>query len=428
MISPERSLSYQCLLEVFYDKKYSKELIDFGCNELKDKSKKAFFTRLFLGTIEEALFLDEAIKRLSKRRIKDIQRSVLVLLRQSLYELFFMNTPEHATVDITVKLCEERKLFKAKGFINAVLRRACEEKEQIQKEIYSDGDEKKRLSYDTSLPLWLVDYLSEVLTSKEIKSSFNNKNKAHSLFLRINKNKIETKEYENILLNKGISAKIIEENNCIMVENPVTIRDLPGFNEGLFYVQDPGGIQAVSALEIGKEDIVVDLCAAPGGKGLLAASFAKNGLVSMRDKSEEKIALIDENARRMGIDNINIKVFSALDIDEDYMGRADVVIADLPCSGLGTLSGKPEIKYRLSMEDIEALSKMQRQMLDIAPLYLKSGGKLMYSTCTIGKKENDDNADYFLEKNPEFKEITRKQILPDFEGRDGFYYALFKKD
>lgn len=175
-------------------------------------------------------------------------------------------------------------------------------------------------------------------------------------------------------------------------------------------------------------DHVIDVCAAPGGKSLHAAELlAGTGLVEARDLSDYKVSLLEENIRRMGLANIRAEKWDATILNEESIGQADVVICDAPCSGLGVVAKKPDIKYHMTKETQKELAILQRQILDVVCAYVKAGGTLMYSTCTISSQENEDNVTWFLEKHPDFSLETEKQFLPKAGKQDGFFLAKMKK-
>lgn len=426
MASAERRLCLNSLLSVFYDGEFSGTLIEICCNKLKEPVKKAFYTRLFLGTLENILLLDEIIAVASKRKTKDIQRIVLNILRQSLYEIYFLDSvPASATVSSALSLCEDKKQFKAKGFVNGVLRSVAREPEKYRKLALSNKDETELLSVTCSLPKWIIEYLENSIDRDKIKTIFNNSIDAGPS-LRVNENKVSYEEYLAILEKNGISTIPRFEAPIIKLKNPAFVPSLPGFLEGYFYVQEVGGVKAIKSANIKPDSFIVDVCASPGGKGLYAAQLAPKGQVSMRDKSDDKINTIKENARRLSVDNIEIKTWDATKIDETIVEKADLVIADLPCSGLGTIKNKPEVKYRLRESDIDSLQALQREILSISKTYVKPNGQILYSTCTVSPKENEENTRWFLDAYKDFSLLNEEQIFPS-DIMDGFYYTLFQR-
>ena len=186
-------------------------------------------------------------------------------------------------------------------------------------------------------------------------------------------------------------------------------------------------MQAVQAAGVQPGWYIIDVCAAPGGKAIHAAQLMEgSGHVQARDLTEYKAELIAENKARCKVENLSVRVWDATVADEQARERADLVIADLPCSGLGVLRGKPDIKYNMSPQQMEELSALQRRILSVVQGYVKPGGRLLYSTCTINRGENEENAAWFAESYPAFRLVSGQQIFPD-EVRDGFYIAVFER-
>ena len=198
------------------------------------------------------------------------------------------------------------------------------------------------------------------------------------------------------------------------------------FNDGFFWVQDISSMLASQGDVIKRKDYCLDVCAAPGGKSLNAALIAADGLVESRDLTTEKVALIEDNIHRLGITNIKTKVWDATVPDEESVNKADILICDLPCSGLGVLGKKTDIRYKIKQDSIEELSKLQHKILDTVHTYIKEGGILVYSTCTINKTENEDTVKWFVEKYPKFKLLSMEQMFPGEVGNDGFFLAKFQ--
>ena len=206
-----------------------------------------------------------------------------------------------------------------------------------------------------------------------------------------------------------------------------SVNAIPQFKDGLFYVQDYSSQLVAYKAGIKADDNVVDVCAAPGGKALHAAEIANNGQVLARDLTDAKVAIINENILRTKADNIKAEKWDATEFDENSENKYDVVIADLPCSGLGIIRKKPDIKYNQTRESLDELVALQAKILDTVCRYVKSGGVLCYSTCTINKDENENQVNNFLSSHSEFKMENSEQLLPD-KDHDGFYICVMKKN
>lgn len=205
------------------------------------------------------------------------------------------------------------------------------------------------------------------------------------------------------------------------------VSNLPGYGEGRFVVQDLGSAMVVEMAGIQRGDYVVDVCAAPGGKATHAAvKTGAGGHVLARDLTEYKVSLIEENMDRLSLTNMEAQVWDATIPDEMLAGRADVVIADLPCSGLGVIGRKSDIKYRVSRESLDEVAQLQRRILSVVHEYVKPGGVLLYSTCTINRAENEENKEWFLSEFP-FEEEEERLMLPGEDGSDGFYMVRMRK-
>ena len=202
----------------------------------------------------------------------------------------------------------------------------------------------------------------------------------------------------------------------------------PYYSAGLYYLQEPSAMTPAARFPVEPGERVLDLCAAPGGKAIhLAEKLSGTGYVEARDLTEYKVALIEENIERSGLDNIEAVCQDATINDEASYEKADILIADLPCSGLGILGKKPDLKSKMTVEMAKGLADLQRQILTVVHNYVKPGGKLLYSTCTINREENEDNTAWFVENFPEFEKIREKQMLPGSDMGDGFYIAEFRK-
>lgn len=411
-----------------------------------EKKERAFLSRLVEGTVERAIELDFIIDRFSKTPVHKMKPVIRNILRMGVYQLKYMDRiPDSAACNESVLLAEKKGFRTLKGFVNGVLRSISREMNNIE---YPDREKNPAayLSITYSLPDWLTkkwlkDYGQD--TAKAMGQAALSDSRTT---LRCNLNKTSPAEYKERLKREGIKA---EEGAylpyAINVSGYDSIEKLPGYREGLFAVQDESSMLAAEAAGVTEGAKVIDLCAAPGGKSLhLAEKLKGTGMISARDLTEKKAARIEENRLRLGIDNLEILVQDALVVRESDRGTADVVIADLPCSGLGIIGKKPDIKYRITPETIKELAALQRQLLTAAAEYVKPGGVLLYSTCTVCREENIENARWFLEEHRNFSQgnlseylpiVLRReaeagclQLLPGIHESDGFFIARFIKD
>ena len=242
--------------------------------------------------------------------------------------------------------------------------------------------------------------------------------------------KSSVEQISNTLERENVKVTRVQDiPYALEIEGYDYIAGLESFNMGLYQIQDISSMTAGYMAEFKEGDIVVDVCAAPGGKSINAAiSVGSTGRVYSRDISDYKVSLIEDNVRRMGLDNITVQVHDALERDDDMVEKADVVIADLPCSGLGVIGRKPDIKYNITPDKLCSLKELQQNILSVVQAYVKKGGILMYSTCTINSSENEENADWICDRFG-FSKVEYRQILPDEKGgTDGFFVAKLRRE
>lgn len=411
-------------------------------HQFEAKKDRAFITRLAQGITETKIKLDYIIDGFSKTPSEKCKPLIRALLRMGVYQIMYMDAvPDSAVCNEAVKLAKKHNFGSLAGFVNGVLRAVARNKDNIampDKENIS-----KYLSVNYSMPEWLCKKIMEDYGEKGekiIAASFDERKTA----LRVNTLKItreKLKEYikeENKKRrnNSDVDSVIdivvedgIYDENALLVSGYDFIRSMPGYRQGLFFIQDESSMCAIKAAGIKPYQTVVDVCAAPGGKTLNAACYMEGkGKIYSRDISDEKLILVEENAERLDIrDIISIEKWDAKRVDEKLVRKADVVIADLPCSGLGIMGRKNDIKYRIKQEQIDELIRLQRDILTSVKQYVKKGGVLLYSTCTINPQENKENTKWFLENDSEFKLCAERQLLQGVDKCDGFYYAVLQR-
>ena len=396
----------------------------------RDSRDKAFLKRLVEGTVERCIQIDYVLDQFSKVPTVKMKPFIRNLLRSSVYQLLFMDSvPDRAVCNEAVKLAGKRGFRQLSGFVNGVLRNIARNKEQICFP-EEEKDLVKALSVKFSMPAWLVEKLLKEQGEEKTRRMLEAFLQTKPVTIRL-KEDLSAAEKEKL-----ISA--IEKTGCKMSAHPYLpyayciegaegLLTLPGFEEGLFQVQDVSSMLVCECAGIREGDRILDLCAAPGGKSIHAAQKLKGtGLVVSRDISEEKTALIRENQQRMKIQNMEVSEGDARTFNEKDEEAYDVVLADLPCSGLGIMGKKPDIRFNASREGIRELQKLQREILDTVCAYVKPGGKLLYSTCTLTKEENEVNREYILAKGGFTLEKERK-FLPGAPS-DGFYLTVFRKE
>lgn len=426
-----RELVLDMLLTVEKEEEYSHHLIQNVLNKYDylETMEKAFIKRLFEGTLERRIELDYYIDRVSSTPVKKMKPFIRNLLRLSVYQIYYMDSiRDAAVVNEAVKLATKRKFVNLKGFVNGVLRKIAVTKDKIA---LPDKEQNftAYLSVKYSMPEWIVEHFLEQFTKEKTQSLLDAMLKVRPLTIRFSRS-VTDKEKEDWLKNvtgKGVKpVKHTYVEDAFYLENCDNVTLLPGFYEGIFTIMDASSMAAVQCANIKEGDFVVDICAAPGGKSVYAAEFAgKTGHVSSRDVSEKKVSLIEENKERMQITNLETKVFDATLLDETIVGKADVVICDVPCSGLGVMGRKRDIKYRQTKESLKELPILQKQMVKNAVSYLKKDGTLLYSTCTINRAENEEVVAY-MEKECGLQADCMTALYPDEQDTDGFFFARLK--
>lgn len=410
------------------------------------KSSRAFYARLTEGTIEQKILLDYIIDCYSSTPVRRMKPVIRNILRMSVYQIREMNSvPDRAALSEAQRLAQKKGFKNLKGFVNGILRNIIRYPEKANIELIFDDT--KRLSIKYSMPEFLAEEFTERFGMEEtekIFSAFEEKNKTT---IRIRGDEEKRKEAIRLLENDGVTvekAPFFEYAYYISDYDNIVLLD--AFKNGSIVVQDISSMLAVEAAGIRKRKMMVlDMCAAPGGKSMLASDLmhSESKILSC-DVSITKTRLIDENRERCHIDNIRILERNAEEYNEEFNSSFDLVIADVPCSGYGVIGHKPDIKYNSSKTKQHGLSIIQKSIIDNAVKYVKPGGLLIYSTCTISLEENEQNAAYISKKKnfkpvdisenlpTECKSETEKdgyiQLLPGKHPCDGFFIAVFKRD
>ncbi len=403
-----------------------------------EKQDRALITRVTEGTVENLLAVDEVLNRCSKVGTKKMKPVIRTILRMSVYQILWMDRiPDSAACNEAVKLAQGRRLGGLGGFVNGVLRSVARRREEFSFEEWS-------LRY--SMPGWILEMWKEEYPQETIEGMLQAFLTESPTAVRCNLTRASREEIMDSLRRQGVkvtASPLLPQ--ILLLEGYDHLEQLEAFRQGWILVQDVASALVAEAVNAKAGSMVLDVCGAPGGKGLhMADRLRGTGLVTVRDLTEEKIRLVEENIARARLDNIRTEVWDARKFDERWEEKADVVIADLPCSGLGVIGKKPDIKYRVSRERIQSLVLLQRQILAAASRYVKPGGILVYSTCTISRQENEEQRRWFLEKYPfrpeniagrlgeAVQEDTMKegyvQLLPGRHSCDGFFIAVFQKD
>lgn len=443
-----RELAVLMLLEIAEKNKYSHLIIRDVQNKYNymEGRDKAFLKRITEGTLERMIQIDYILDQFSKVPVSKMKPFIRNLLRMSVYQLIFMDTvPDSAVCNEAVKLAGKKGFRTLQGFVNGVLRNISREKQKIR---YPDRetDSALYLSITYSMPLWLTEkFLADrgMEKTEKILQSFL---ESAPVTIRL-KESISTREKEALMGKITESGAVIEQHPyepyAFCIEKAEGIENLPGFSEGFFMVQDVSSMLVCEAAAIKADDYIIDVCAAPGGKALHAADKLKNtGLISARDLTENKVNLIRDNIDRMKADNVAVRIHDAALIRDEDREKADIVFADLPCSGLGIIGKKADIKYHVTEKSLTELQELQRKILSVVWQYVKPGGILIYSTCTVNPGENEENVKWFLEQFPfrlqslspflpkelaEEGENGMLQLLPGIHKSDGFFLARLQR-
>ncbi|MBP5249857.1 MAG: 16S rRNA (cytosine(967)-C(5))-methyltransferase RsmB [Lachnospiraceae bacterium] len=392
-----------------------------------DRRDTAFVTRLVEGTVEMMIFLDHCIDFVSKVPVKKQKPVIRTALRLGVYQIMFMDSvPDSAAVNETVKLVRKKGFSGLSGFCNGVLRNISRQKESISKEV------SKTPEVRYSCPSWLYEMLVNDYGSETAEEILRGTLRDPDVSVRVNLSRITRDELLKRLQSRGINAFPGNLHDySVLIADAGDISQYPEFKEGLFQVQDESSMFVAELADIGPDDLVVDVCAAPGGKSLHACDMIKaangKGRVIARDISEQKTALIQENIARSGFDCIETRVCDACVPDAELFEKADVVICDAPCSGLGIIARKPDVKYNMDPEKMKELQELQRKIIKASVTLLKPGGTFIYSTCTINKGENEENV-CWTEKETGLKHVLSKKLLPGIDGCDGFFISKFVKE
>lgn len=411
-----RAMALDALLGVLEQKAYSHIIIRESLDRKEGLSKqdRAFFTRLVEGTLEELIFLDYVLERYSRIKIKKMKPVVRTVLRMSLYQIFFMDSvPDRAACYEGVRLIEKRGLSGLKGFTNGVLRTVIREKDKLP---FPDKATEPIAYYSVkgSLPPWLAEKWLDELGEENLCRMIESTKKPMPTTIRCNLSRASRDEIMESLKKDGVEANISPYlPEALYLTAFDRLEALEAFQKGWIQVQDVSSmlVAAVAAPRTG--DRVIDVCAAPGGKSLhLADRLKGTGMISARDLTEKKVSLIKDNCRRMGCENVQVLKADALSLRPEDIKTADIVIADLPCSGLGVIGKKPDIKYHMTAEQQLLLAGLQRDILSVVWQYVKPGGKLIYSTCTVTKEENLENVVWFTGRYP-FKMVSLNEVLPE---------------
>lgn len=442
-----RELILGILLSVTRDGEYSHVALKNVLDKYQylDKKERAFITRVTEGTLEHMIEIDYIIDQFSKVKVNKMKPVIRCIMRSAVYQLKYMDSvPDSAVCNEAVKLATKKGFSTLKGFVNGVLRNIARNLDNIT---YPDKtDYLSYLSVKYSMPTWILKEWLECYEKETVEIMLEDFLKEKPTTIRCNLNVMSKEELVVSLEKEGVRV----ENHpylpyALWISSYDYLADLESFRNGAFYVQDISSMLVAHIANPQKDDYIIDVCAAPGGKALHIAELLQGtGHVEARDLTDYKVNLIQENILRSGVSNMEAVKWDAIVLNEDSVDKADIVIADLPCSGLGVIGKKTDLKYKMTKETQDELVQLQRQILSKVATYVKEDGTLVYSTCTIHEGENMGNVHWFLKEYPQFEltsieeflcddlklSVQEKgclQLLPGVHQSDGFFIAKFKK-
>lgn len=444
-------LARETALKILYDITENQAYSNISVNRHLDNDKlreidRSFATELVYGTVKWLLQIDYIIGKYSSVKLKKLSPWIKNVLRLGVYQLLHTDRiPVSAACNTAVELAKRYGHQASSRFVNAVLRNISKNIDNIP---YPDkSDIASYLSIFYSHPVWIVQKWIELYGKEFTEELLKSNNQVPDFIIRTNTLRTDRQTLLDLLHKEGINAepgRYIEE--AVILKNPSSISNLETFKKGYFQVQDESSMLAGKILDPKEGETVIDVCSAPGGKAThIAQIMNNNGTVLARDIYEHKLNLIEQSCRRLGIDIIKTEIHDACDIDENLIGKADRVLIDAPCSGLGIIRKKPDIKYSRTENELKEITDLQQKILNIAARYLKVGGYLIYSTCTIQPQENLEIVQDFLAKNAGFKlsgfrelmpsalDISSSeegyiQLYPNINQTDGFFISKIKRE
>lgn len=420
-----REIAYKVLLDIEKNKNYSNMAINKHFKDVKMSNQdRGLATEIIYGVIENKYYIDYMIDKLSKVKTNKMEIYVKTLLRMGIYQIMFLNSiSDYAAVNETVNLAK-KKNSKVSGFINGILRNVIRQKEEIGKVKTKDDVDYLAIKYSYDkwmIRNWMIHFGKE-FTEELLEAN----NERPNIYLRTNTLKITRDELIKKLEKQNIKAEkvnVVEE--AIKVEHLKDIENNSLYKEGLFTVQDVSSMLVGKVMNPKENSLVLDVCSAPGGKTTHMATLMNNtGQVVSRDIYDHKLKLIKAASKRLGLTNVDVEEFDGMKLDRESIGKFDYVLADVPCSGLGIIRRKPEIKYK-EKEEFRQLPPIQKKILENASKYVKVGGTLIYSTCTIQDSENIDVVNEFLQKNKNFELVPIKEVNVDLENQEKGYMKIY---
>lgn len=436
-----REIALKVLYDIEKNENYSNIAINKHFRDVKlSDQDRGLATEIIYGVVENKYYLDYIIDKLSKIKAKKLSIYVKILLRMGIYQIVFLDSIlDHAAVNETVDLCKKYDR-KSSGFVNAILRNVIRNKDSVIQ--VDDSDTIMYFATKYSYQPWIIKNWVNAFGKEFTRDLLEANSEKSSLYIRTNTLKTSRDELIKLLEENNIKcSKVPTIDEAIRVENLKNIENNKLFKDGLFTIQDISSMIVGKVLNPKENSLVLDVCSAPGGKSTHLATLMNNtGKVVARDVFDHKLKLIKNAVDRLGLTNVEVQKSDASIIDESCIDKFDYVLADVPCSGLGIIRRKPEIKFKAKAE-LKDLPVIQKNILENASKYVKIGGNLVYSTCTIQDVENIDVVTDFLKENENFELVPIDEvkvdldnedkgylkIYPNIHGMDGFFIAKFKR-
>lgn len=457
-----RAVVLDILMEVCEAGEYSHIVLSNALSKYQylEKNDRSFITRLSQGTIEKQIYIDYVIDSFSKVSVSKMKPLIRNLLRLSVYQILFMDkVPDSAACNEAVKIAVKRSFGSLKGFVNGVLRNIARNKEKYENpeslydELANKYSKEKALSICYSMPEWIIKQLEGTYGITKVQTILNAFEKERPTYVQCNTARFSVDEIVEELLKDGVTVTKCEKiPGALMISDYDYIGMLKAFEEGMINVQDLSSMLVTLVASPEANDKVIDMCAAPGGKSIhMAIALNNTGNVISRDISENKVYAMQDTFDRMGLSNIKCNVQDALLVVDEDVESADIVLCDAPCSGLGIIGRKADIKYKMTPDKQRELASLQKEILKVAVKYVKKGGTLVFSTCTINPAENEENVKWikenlgvqpvdiskiipevFVNDNIDSLKNGYIQLLPGISGNeeysaDGFFISKFKK-
>ena len=442
-----REIILAALVEIIEEEQYSHVVLRQVLEKYQylEKRDRAFISRVVEGTLENMIQIDYIIERFSTVAVVNMKPVIRTILRMSVYQLKFMDSvPDSAVCNEGVKLAQRKGFYNLKGFVNGVLRSVARNLDKVTFP-KPDSQPLAYLSVTYSMPEWILKEWLEMYDFETVECICKDNHKEKMTSIRCNLDKVSKEEIIESLKGQGITVQEIPYlDYALEIGDYNYMKAVDAFKKGWFQVQDVSSMLVAEIAAPKWGDYCIDVCAAPGGKSLHIADILRgSGFVEARDLTDYKVQLMEENIERIGNINMTASIADATVFDPESVEKADILIADVPCSGLGVMGKKADIKYKMTSAKQAEIVKLQRKILDTVHTYVKKGGTLIYSTCTIGALENQYNIKWFLEHYPfrlesidpficdELKGKTTQagylQLLPGVNESDGFFIARLKR-